>query len=186
MDPFLGAILLAWFLLRGPAEDAWYSVKRQESPRAKTRRELQERKGGSVSSKLAHAAADRLAQRIANPKEKTSGPLRTYLSHLWADALAARDDHRAQRAEDRRRAAAGDPEDTPDTPEGVHVDDNGQDSGQEQSRRKWWQWNQPKPQPEPEPEAETAPQPVRAIAERLDIPPDPQPAADHRFHDHRR
>jgi hypothetical protein len=151
MDPFIGAILLAWFLLRGPAEDAWYSVKRQESPRAKTRRELQERKGGSVTSKLAHATADRLADRIANPKEKTRGPLRTYLSHLWADALAARDEQLAQRAEDRRRTAAGDTGDTPDTPEGVHVDDNGQDSGQEQPRRKWWQWKQPKPQPDRNP-----------------------------------
>jgi hypothetical protein len=113
-----------------------------------------------VASKLTHATADRLATRIANPKEKTSGPLRTYLSNLWADAIAARDDHRAQRAEDRRRKAAGE---TGDTPEGVNVDD----SGKEQPRRGWWQWKQPEP----------APEPVRAIAERLDTAPEPDTTA---------
>jgi hypothetical protein len=174
MDPFIGAILLAWFVCRGPLEDAWYGIKRQESPRAKTRRELQERKGGSVASKLAHATADRLATRIANPKEITPGPLRTYLSNLWADAIAARDDQRAQRAEDRRRKAAGEAGDTPDTPEGVTAADS-DDSGEEKPRRRWWQWKQLKPEPEPEPE--TASEPVRAIAERLDTAPEPDTTA---------
>lgn len=144
MDPFIFSLIVAWFLVRGSVEDTIYAARGRPSPRQTFRQQY----GPSGPAKVAHAAGDRLAQRIANPKGP--GPTRRYFSELWIDSMESAVQHRRERAV-RREAKR-----------------NGDEPPPKQST--WWQWRRPKTEPAPE-----QPDPVRATAERVEPEPAPQP-----------
>lgn len=157
MDPVLFALLMGWFLARGTFEDAAYAVRGKPSPRQAYRQKY----GPTATERITRAAADRIAQRIANgprekpiraPRRKTRA--RRWARNLWSDATrAARQgvhDFRAWR-QTRTAPRAGQPGGGTDTPHGVRGE-----------RRRWWQW----PRPEPE-TPEDPPEPVQATAERI-------------------
>lgn len=81
MDPFVFALVLAFMVCKSPVEDLAFAVRGKESPRLRHRRVV----GPSPTSKLGHAATDRLAHLIA-PKPPKPHPARQYWRDLWEDA----------------------------------------------------------------------------------------------------
>lgn len=117
MDPFLLGLLI-FAALRYGITDAIAAARGTESPRVAERRERASmahrekmaRLQGSGPPTLAQAIGQRLADRIANPPEKSHetkppGPARSWFNELWADAWA---DAADRRRENRDRAARGD------------------------------------------------------------------------------
>lgn len=139
MDPFIFSLVVAWLLVRGSVEDTIYAARGRPSPR----QQFRQRYGPSGAGKVARAASDRLAQRIAQPKG--TGPARRYFSELWTDSLESAGQKRRERAE-RREARR-----------------NGEQSPPRETR--WWQWRRPKPSEQPQRPEQS--EPVQASAERF-------------------
>jgi hypothetical protein len=205
MDPFLLALIVSFLLVKGSVEDLVFAFKGKESPRIRARKERMANK--SVAAKLAHAAADKLADRIVNGA-KPKGPMRQYLADLWEDAWDTATDSRRRAKEDKaKRAAAGRADDAdplggvPDPPDPVgSPDDAADDDAKGRARsdddrstadderagsggrkeRRWWR----RPpywwtwyKPAP-PEPEPEPtEPIQATAERTDVPEPEKPKA---------
>lgn len=193
MDPFLLSLIVSFLLVKGSVEDLVYAFKGKESPRIRARKERMADK--SVAAKLAHAAADKLADRIVNGA-KPKGPMRQYFADLWEDAWDTATDSRRRAKEDKaERAAAGRADDAdplgevPDPPDPAGSSDDAADSdakgragsddgstaddepaGSGGRKRRWWTWppywwSWYTPTPS-EPEPDT--EPIRATAERTD------------------
>jgi hypothetical protein len=177
----LFCLIAAYFIVfKGPLEDMAYWIKREESPRAKARREYQQAHGGSVGQKLAHAVADRAAARIANPRGP--GRIRQYLSGLVDDGLYAAEETRRRRRAEREARRNGAPvgEAIPTTPDGVPTLDENLNG----EPRRWWQWRR-RPAPTPaanqagtDPSAPSEPDPPETPAQPEAQPgPTPGPGA---------
>lgn len=98
---FLGVLIVAWLITRGLFEDAAYAIRGKPSPRQQYRMQH----GPGAMGRIGRAAADRVVDRIQNPRGP--GPVRRYVRGLLDDAVDSALEHRREQRERKRAATTG-------------------------------------------------------------------------------